>query len=920
MKNALVSVILVALLLAGFIGGAINLAPVAATEVKYLTISYLPSDMPEPSTVPAVGTYELTAGSEVVVEAPDTVNGTEGVRYVFDKWCVYNEERGTWYNTTNNPHTITLDANKTAYARYYVEYKLTIITPYSTPCYQVEGESWVQAAEAWLDEGTTVRVGVPVDEELQDTDVKAVFDYWSGDASGDTRISDWFNMTGPKTAIANWYLEYYLDVDKQNIPPDATAGWDYVPVPPGEGWYEECVTVKLNATDIPWTSGELRWKFDHWELDGQFYSDELNITVHIDGPHNATVHYIRQYWIDVSDDIGGLSNVSDFSSWVNSCDNLTVTAVPEIPASDGVKYVFVNWEIDGQFFTDLTIEVHAEYPPPDVVAHYQLMYYLTVQDNIEDQSGVSVQSGWYPANQWVDLGAPKFVYINDDTRYKFVKWVKDPGGYEDTNNETRIIMNGPRTATAYYQLQYKLIWDDDQGSSYGGFRWYTNNSRVCTSWFRVNDLGGYEPPMPTMVFHHWTIIEDGVPRDLPEGEDECIRITAPTKFLAHFLNETFFIITGGSDIIKVAPGALGDTFDVNVIVANFEADRHVDGKPMDLYGVEFNITWDSGLIRCIGYTPHLENIWPQSFISAEEIGDGYFLFAASAYNATEGFEGTEILLTLHFEVIYEPCYPYKYSTLITVDYYKFVNHLNQRIWAENFLRCKYTISAKKPILAIKPSIERIEYITEETRTFTVDIVAYNLVKVKDYEVAVYFDYTMIHVVDIIFNEEYFKPPYLWICSWYDNEYGVAYAGLELDIEQGAEKVSGNATLFTIVFKVVIDKYYDAWWKPGEEAWKIEILFDPDSYLSGQCEPLGPPDVYYEYPDTLDLVDADPWYVPAVGDLNYDGHINLDDLMLIRMDFHGTTYDIAWGYGSKGIVDIFDQVLVALNIWKGPLDE
>jgi len=112
------------MLVFGSIGGAFNLAPVAATEVKYLTISYLPSDMPEPSTVSAVGTYELAAGSEVVVEAPDTVNGTEGVRYIFDKWCVYNEARGTWYNTTNTPHTITLDANKTAYACYHMGYKL----------------------------------------------------------------------------------------------------------------------------------------------------------------------------------------------------------------------------------------------------------------------------------------------------------------------------------------------------------------------------------------------------------------------------------------------------------------------------------------------------------------------------------------------------------------------------------------------------------------------------------------------------------------------------------------------------------------------------------------------------------------------------------------------------------------------------
>jgi len=532
-------------------------------------------------------------------------------------------------------------------------------------------------------------------------------------------------------------------------------------------------------------------------------------------------------------------------------------------------------------------------------------------------------TGWYNSGAVVPLTAPDPVLIDTGSRYKFDHWLKNPGGYIDTSNATTITMNAPRTATAYYNVEHKLIVDDDQGSSFYWSYWWQNGTNAGTwSWCYTN-LGGFIPSMPTMVFHHWTIIQHSVATDWAEGFNDNVLIDTPTTLIGHYLNKTFIILAAGSDIEMEAPGAYCTPFDVDVIFANFESARHVGGKAMDLYGVEFTITWDPGLIELLGYTPHLGNIWPTgSYIQQEDMSTpGVFMFAAHAINTSKGFSGCEVMLTLHFHVIYEPCYNIKPTTNIKMSTYKLANHLDERIYPENVDWCSYRIHALKPKLVLEPEITTFEYINEENRAFTVDVMGYNFVKIKDYIVYVTWDKTVLKCLNIIWCEQYFKPPYSYQAFQIVNNGGYLIAELTLDIEQGALKVNGTAKLFTIVFEIVLDKNYQAWWAPNHQAYKIDIKFDKfNTMLSGQCEPYGDPNEIFTYPSRLDLVDADPWYTPYIGDLNYDGHIDLDDLMLIRLDYHGSTYDISWGQGSTGIVDIFDAVLVALNLWTGPLDD
>lgn len=898
MKQKVIVTIAISMLLLSVIGVAFQFTPVVIGDTQYyLDVKTDPQDI-----VVINGTGWYTDGTTVDLEAPLEVMGADGVKYEFDEWDI----DGTPWTGDGTPEKIQvyIDQNHTATAHYKTYYRLRIITPYAKPYYKVESGSWVQDDEEWFEEDTRLQVGVYPGEVLLDTDVKAVFDYWSGNASGG-RESDWFNMTGPADAEANWYIEYYLDVDKVNIPPDATSGWGSVPIPTGEDWYKYCTEVKLNATDIPWTSGEMRWKFKEWRVNGTFYEEELNITVHISGPTNATVHYIRQYWIDVSDNIGGLGVLTS-SQWVSYCENLTVAAEESVGISTYDRYVFSHWEVDGAYYNDdPTTEVHSEWPAPNVQAIYDEEYYLIVQDNIGDLSGVSSQSGWKLKDSTVPLGAPDEVSLDGSEKYTFEKWVKDPN-YVDTNNETTIKMAWhPRNATAYYVKQYKLEKFSEPITLPGWpVQWWVNETKPSGFWAPTS--------YGTFVFWYWKIDST----EYPEGQNYVgiPSVTGPMTGIAYYANKTAIILTGGSDIHMYAPGAYGESFDVNVTFANFNKKRTVNGKPMTIYGADFIVDWDTALVKCTGVTLYLDDIWGQDapgswFVAKDEIDNvaGTYWFSGTDRGETEGFDETKVFVTLHFIVIYEPCYyppDHKESFKFSFSY-TFINHLEQSIRAEmGVLSCKYTIEARKPLLKMIP----VELVKESMKqpTFEVEVWLEYGVKVHDYYIKIVFDKTKIKVIDIAIS--YFLPgPYIYFDKGYSNTAGNAWVRVVEDTAASAPLVNGTGLLFTVTFKVVNPIY----WTPKTPYIK-DIIYFEDCWISAKCK-LGL--IYQELPPGNGYLGIDKdttyYYIPLIGDLNFDGKVDVLDLQLVADNYNTGNYDIT----GEGNTDIRDLVKVAKNFGK-----
>jgi hypothetical protein len=149
----------------------------------------------------------------------------------------------------------------------------------------------------------------------------AVFTGWSGDATGTGLTSDPIFMNGPKTAIANWKIQYYLQV--------ATSPSSLPPIP-GADWYDNWTYVGLTAPQyVPNATGisGVRYNFTYWDLDGVSQGAGVNpISVHMDTYHVATAHFTLQYLVVFNQTGVG----SDFPGTVVAIDgsNYNVSSLP----------------------------------------------------------------------------------------------------------------------------------------------------------------------------------------------------------------------------------------------------------------------------------------------------------------------------------------------------------------------------------------------------------------------------------------------------------------------------------------------------------------------------------------------------------------------------------------------------------------
>jgi hypothetical protein len=275
------------------------------------------------------------AGTTVTASNPqDIINDGPGTRYKFKEY--------------DPSASVTMTDAKIITLVYKTQYKLTVVSLYDTP----GGEDWYDKctyANATLATGTVnITLGW----------VRAVFTNWTGDASG-TGLTSTIHMDGPKTAVANWKIQYYLDVVKDPaIPP---------PIP-GANWYDKCTWVELTAPQyIPSEagSGGVRYKFSMWDVDE---TPQIGnpIDVHMDAPHIATAHYTPQCYLTVRTDPPGIANITG-EGWYYNCTWVTLKA----PLEPNATYLFAYWKVDGTTYLENSIQVHMNCTPKTATAVYK---------------------------------------------------------------------------------------------------------------------------------------------------------------------------------------------------------------------------------------------------------------------------------------------------------------------------------------------------------------------------------------------------------------------------------------------------------------------------------------------------------------------------------------------------------------------
>jgi len=330
-------------------------------------------------------------------------------------------------SVTGSTSPFTVDSPKAVVGNYVTQYYLTVTSPFGIP-----------SGEGWYDAGTTAYAELDTGLIDHGNGTRRMFVSWSGDASGTNYVqSDPIIMDAPKEAVASWQTQYYLTVraDPPGITTIPGEGWynesetvtltapdvagyqfnywdvnetskgagvnpimvtmdaPYVATahytaitpqytltiitttggttdpPPGSYTYDEGTIVSVTA--IP----EENYKFDHWELNGTFYSDQLTVEVTMDNNYELKAFFEYLSSLSVS--------VSPSSATIYLGESVTFTASP----SGGVAPYSYQWYVNNDPVLGATSDTWTF--TPSAAGIYYVHVVVTDSENQTAQSSAS---------------------------------------------------------------------------------------------------------------------------------------------------------------------------------------------------------------------------------------------------------------------------------------------------------------------------------------------------------------------------------------------------------------------------------------------------------------------------------------------------------------------------------------------------
>jgi hypothetical protein len=923
----LLSTLVVFVLLLSAIGIAFNFAPAKSVPTWHLEVSTSPAvvDTYIPGGIGAGQTGDYPVGWAGPITAPSqvfhNVSGYFSTAWNFDHW----EENGTgdFNNPVNAPYAPFANPAADDYinltAVFLTYYYLKVNSPYGLPT----------IGEGWYAPGSTVNAGLATGSQWVSYGVFWYFDHWSGDASGSNfATSNGILMNSGKTANALWYVQYYLEWHS----PEYYDGifWHNWLGFDGFSWYNNSVVVPLSAPALGETNDNVwQFRFDHWNKNGAFYSNNQNITVTISGaPINMTAYYYEYDYLTFNDNIGGISGVSALTGWYKTGTTVSFTppAGTPIPNGAGMQLRWAWWDENAVFFSsNMTISYYV-FGAKTLTARYQQQYKVTLDTYPTLPTTVQIQgssvTGTAPINGWFDAGS------------NLVFWVPDvavlvPGNYMwqfDTGLNGQWWLNGvfwgagagpngtgwrwagynglnqPLNVKANYTKYYYVSWDTNPTGLSG-----PNPAWVGSGWFKAGTIvqGGIPPSWYNPVWAFKEIIDNSVSQGVGVSNYylDSGSLSQSHVLNAHYVNATAFTITPSS-ILLTAPKYCTN-FDVSVVAANFDASR---GR--DLWALDFKIYYNSTLLKLVAadYAPYLDALWgagkwfvAKNESSVDPSGWDLYWFAATALQGAHGFQGSATVVKLTFHVELDPCYPKQYWSPISWWSYVLTNSTGYPMYPELAYGANYYISAPQPIAEIVLTNMPIRRNAPQ-QTFDAYVNIKFGIKVHDFDIYINYPNALIQPVNVTFGD-YLPGPAFISRGFYMYSTSVHVWAIE---DSSSPMGNGNGTLFIIEFKVINQAF---WNNPTLSGM---ISFDlVNSYLSVRC-PF--PAIQHFNPDVL-TIDAAYNYVPLPGDLNFDGMVDISDLILLAHAYNpgvpiipGSPYDV----NLDGTVNILDLVLVAMH--------
>ena len=319
---------------------------------------------------------------------------------------------------TNNPATITMDADKTVTATFTrIQHTLTVNTTGN-------GSVSLSPAGGTYNEGTTVTLTATPDAGWE-------FAGWSGDLTG-TNNPATITMDADKTVTATFTrIQHTLTVNH--------TGNGSVNLSPAGGIYNEGTVVTLTATP------DAGWEFAGWSGDLTGTNNPATITMDADKTVTATFTRI-QHTLTVNTTGNGSVSLSPAGGTYNEGTTVTLTATPD------AGWEFSGWSGDLTGTTNpATITMDAD---KTVTATFtRIQHTLTVHHTGNGSVSLSPAGGTYNEGTVVTLTATPVA------GWEFTGWSGDLTG---TNNPATITMDADKTVMAIFsQLGQTYVPDDN---------------------------------------------------------------------------------------------------------------------------------------------------------------------------------------------------------------------------------------------------------------------------------------------------------------------------------------------------------------------------------------------------------------------------------------------------------------------------
>jgi hypothetical protein len=373
---------------------------------------------------------------------------------------------------------------------------------------------------------------------------------------------------------------------------------------------------------------------------------------------------------------------------------------------------------------------------------------------------------------------------------------------------------------------------------------------------------------------------------------------SPSAFYSIGAEETQIraVLSVDPSLTQKTPSDVGTTFDINVTVSNVT----------DLFGFEFNLTWDKDLIRLVNvdYESTLDSIWGLGnwVMVRNDTAPGWYRLVA--VSTLSGFTTTSSrpITRLTFKV--EAFYNWMAETNLHFSVVKLSNSQANPILTD-VADGTYMIDAQKPLVEIiSGNILLRKYAERFNATVNID----HALGVKDFQFEIYYNASML---------TYVSGSDIW------GDLGI---GL-LDVNETEGSITGSVSsltsltgrhwLLNLTFEDALRRVWrDEAAIPGwmnNQSGRMLFRWVNLSYLNHA-------DLSYQEGGSDQIVVTELHYVfsPIQGDTDNDGHVDVFDLRIIGYYYDIKSSDPGWTEASKydlngdNIIDVYDLVLAEYN--------